>query len=246
MSIFSENKTEKWKQNNCPTMGEICHKPVQYNPPFFGNFFCFPLQNLCKVVTQEEITLSNSNLPTWMRLIRTTRLLHVTALLRSNKCMPCQQNFSRPQFMKYYFANANLHKSFKLIFFSSYRPWMRERASVAWHIVHSALARTRCHLPSAGGMVCGFKSPQSKQATETDQYVEGRYFFFWGWKQSSHFMCLGIALVKGKVQYIVMPWELRAEPEVQGVNAPIAVSSPAWQPRRSSALSPKWAEVHSC
>jgi len=95
-------------------------------------------------------------------------------------------------------------------------------------------------------MVCGFKSPQSKQAIETDQYVEGRYFFFWGWKQSSHFMCSGIALVKGKVLYIVMPWELRAEPEVQGVNAPIAVSSLAWQPRRSSALSLKWAEVHSC
>jgi hypothetical protein len=37
----------------------------------------------------------------------------------------------------------------------------------------------------------------------------------------------GIALVKGKVLYIVMPWELRAEPEIQGVNAPIAVSSPA-------------------
>jgi hypothetical protein len=85
MSIFSENKTEKWKQNNCPTTGDICHKPVQYNPPFVGNCFCFPLQNLSKVVTQQEITLSNSNLPTWMRLIRTTSLLHVTALLRSNK-----------------------------------------------------------------------------------------------------------------------------------------------------------------
>jgi hypothetical protein len=127
MSIFSENKTEKWIQNNCPTMGDICHKPVQYNPPFFDNCFCFPLQNLSKVVTQQEITLSNSNLPTWMRLIRTTRLLHVTALLRSNKWMPCQQMFSKPQFMKYYFANADLHKSFKLIFFSSYGPWMRER-----------------------------------------------------------------------------------------------------------------------
>jgi hypothetical protein len=33
-------------------------------------------------------------------------------------------------------------------------------------------------------------------------------------------MCLGITPVKGKVLYIVMPRELRSEPEVQGVNAP--------------------------
>jgi hypothetical protein len=41
------------------------------------------------------------------------------------------------------------------------------------------------------------------------------------------------------VLYIVMPWELRAEPEVQGVNAPIAVSSQAWQPRRVLCCKPE-------
>ncbi len=78
----------------------------------------------------------------------------------------------------------------------------------------------------------------SKQLKQTNMLKAGTSFF-WGWKQSSHFMCLGVTLVKGKVLYIVMPWELRAEPEVQGVNAPIAVSSPAWQPRKVLCFKPE-------